>query len=144
LGSNRMNFTAGVFFAVAASVLGAIASILDKIILSGFSPYAYVFINNLLVGSVFLIRKKTFTDSVRLLSTHAKPIILSSLLGVFSFVIVLSVLVNDRVSVVMPVYKTVSFFIPVILGILIYQEKNNLLGKIIGSILAVIGIILLS
>jgi uncharacterized membrane protein len=143
-GKNRLTLTNGVIYSVIAALLGAIATVLDKIILSGFSPYTYVFVNNLLVGSMFLFRKKTFSDAVILLKSHTKQIVTSSCLGVFSFVIVLIVLAGDQVSIVMPVYKTISFFIPVILGVVILNEKENLPGKIFGSILAIIGIILLS
>jgi len=50
----KMKFTKGAWYALISALLGAITAVLDKQVLNDFSPYTYVFVNNALVGSMFL------------------------------------------------------------------------------------------
>jgi len=136
-------FTKGAWYAIISAILGAITAVLDKHILSDFSPYTYAFVNNLLVGCMFLWRKNTLPESIKFLRRYPKQIISSSILGMFGFTVLLVLLTTSQVSQTMAVYKTISFFIPVILGITLYKETGKLPNKIVGMLLAIVGMILL-
>lgn len=133
----------GAWYSLISAVLGAIAAVLDKQVLNDFSPYTYVFVNNMLVGCMFLWRKDTLPESVRFLRRYPKQILTSSFFGISGFTILVVILSTTQVSQTMAVYKTISFFISVMLGIVLYKETNKLPQKIIGLLLAILGMILL-
>lgn len=139
----KMKFTMGAWYSLISAVLGAIAAVLDKQVLNDFSPYTYVFVNNALVGCMFLWRKDTLPESVRFLRRYPRQILASSFLGISGFTILAVILSTTQVSQTMAVYKTISFFISVILGIVLYKETNKLPQKIAGLTLAILGMILL-
>lgn len=138
-----LKFDSGIIYAFLMAITGAIATVLDKIILNDFSPYTYVFVNNLLVGSIFAFNKKTINDAKILIKQNTALLILASLLTIPSFAIVLVVLQKTNVSQTMPAYKGLSFITPVVLGIMLLNERKKLVQKIIGAIAGVIGISLL-
>ncbi len=139
----RMTFTKGAWYALISAILGAVAAVLDKQVLNDFSPYTYVFINNVLVGCMFLWRKNTLPECVKFLRRYPKQILLSSFLGISGFTVLAVILSTTQVSQTMAVYKTISFFVSVLLGILLYKETNKLPQKIVGLTLAIVGMILL-
>ncbi len=141
----KMSFilSSGVIFALLATLFGAMASVLDKVILRDFSPYTYVFINDLLVGSVFVSRKGFIPDAQDLLKKHSVKIVLVSLMATVSFAIVLAVLKHTNVSVSVPIYKSFSLLTPVVFGILFLHETKRVPQKILGMFCALLGIILL-
>jgi drug/metabolite transporter (DMT)-like permease len=139
----RFTMTPGAWYALLSALFGAIASVLDKKILSDFSPYTYASVNSLLVSCVFLWRKNTIKESIHFVRTFPSHVLSSSMFGVLAFVALLVVLSHSQVSQAVPVYKTISFLVPVILGILIYKEHTKLWQKIVGVVLAIVGIFLL-
>lgn len=139
----QMKFTKGAWYALISAFLGALSAVVDKQVLHDFSPYTYVFVNSILVSCMFLWRKDTLPESMRFLRRYPKQIVSSSILGVVGFTILMVLLADTQVSQTMAVYKTISFFVSVILGILLYKETNKLPQKIIGLTLAILGMILL-
>jgi drug/metabolite transporter (DMT)-like permease len=139
----RFTMTAGAWYALLSAFFGAVASVLDKKILSDFSPYTYAFVNSLLVSCVFLWRKNTVKESIHFVRTFPSHVLSSSIFGVLAFVALLVVLSHSQVSQAVPVYKTISFLVPVILGILMYKEHKKIWQKIVGVALAIAGIFLL-
>lgn len=141
--NKRFTLSAGAWYTILSALLSAIAAVLDKAILKDFSPYTYAFINNLLVGCAFLWRKDTLSESLQFLRRYPIHIVSSSFFGMIGFTTLLVVLAQTQVSQTMPVYKTVSFFIPVVLGVIIYKEQGKLIQKMMGVFLAITGILLL-
>lgn len=139
----RVHITRFALYALVSSLFGATAAVLDKHILNYFSPYTYAFVNSFLVGLVFVARNGTLAESVRLVRTHTLPVLTSSVLGTFTLLTLFTVLSVSRVSLAMPVYKTVIFFVPVFMGITYYKERANLRQKIVGAALALSGIVLM-
>lgn len=139
----KIVFTKGAWFALISAFLSAVSAVIDKHVLTDFSPYTYVFINNLLVGCMFLWRKGTLPESVKFLKKYPKQILSSSILGLSGFTVLLVLLTTSQVSQTMAVYKTISFFIPVILGITLYKETGKLTNKLLGMALAILGMVLL-
>jgi len=70
----KLTLSLGLIFALLSTVMGAPTMILDKIILQDFSPFTYVFINNLLVGLVFALRKGLPTETKLLMKKHPKEL----------------------------------------------------------------------
>lgn len=139
----KLQFTRGAWYSLISAFLGAVTAVLDKVALRDFSPYTYVFVNNLLVGAAFLWRKDTIPESVRFLKKYPKQILSSSALGISGFTILAVLLSTTQVSQTMAVYKTISFFIPVLLGITLYKETDKLVQKIVGMLCATVGMLLL-
>jgi bacterial/archaeal transporter family protein len=133
----------GVIFALLMALTGSMASLLDKVILSDFSPFTYLFINNLLVGMVFSFNLERIKQAGELMKNHFSQILFTSCLSTGAFLIILVVLKDTDVSKTMPVYKSLGLITPVLLGILILKEKRQIPQKIGGIILGTIGIMLL-
>lgn len=139
----RIKFTKGAWFSLISALLGAASAVMDKQVLRDFSPYTYVFVNNMLVGCMFLWRRDTLPESLRFLRRYPRQILSSSVLGLTGFAILMVLLSTTQVSQTMAVYKTISFFVSVILGIVLYKETNKLPQKIMGLLLVIVGMILL-
>lgn len=142
-GNNGIALNKTALYPLLAALMGSIAAVLDKRILSDISPFTYAFINNFLVGCVFLGRRGTIKEASHFIRRYPYAIISSSALGIAGFVTLLVVLSHSQVSQTMPFYKTISFFIPVLFGITLYKERTHLWRKLTGFTLAVAGIILL-
>jgi len=141
--NKKLKLSAGTVYALLMAITGTIATVLDKIILNDFSPLSYVFVNNLLVGLVFIPNKNTARSTLELVKNHPLPLFITSLFSTLSFAIVLFVLQKSNVSQTMPAYKGLAFITPVIIGIFVLKEKAKLKQKIAGTILGIIGITLL-
>ena len=140
--SLKMN--AGSIYVIVQSLLSALAALLDKLILLSFSSYTYVFINNFLVGSLFLLKKETKKEFVPIVKKNFWLIILTSIFGVVGWTIFLFVLKSTDVSRTIPIYKSIVLFTPVVLGILLLKETKNLWQKMLGLTLGIIGIVFLT
>jgi uncharacterized membrane protein len=139
----KFRITEGVAFAFLMAITGATAALLDKVILNDFSPYSYAFFNNLLIGLVFAFNTKTIRDSKRILKKGKQFVFLTAFFNLIAFVIVLVVLEKSNVSKTLPVYKAFSLIAPVLLGILVLDERKKLPQKIVGVLLGLTGIFLL-
>jgi len=139
----RFKLTVGIIYALITALLVTVASILDKVILKDFSPFTYVFINNLLVGLVFSFKKGLLADAKSLVKKHSLLLILTSCLMTGSFILILIVLQKNEVSKTMPIYSSVSLLTPVLLGIIFFRERSKLLKKLAAMTLTIIGITLL-
>jgi uncharacterized membrane protein len=133
----------GVVLAILMALTGAFAAILDKLVLRDFSPYTYLFINNFLVGLVFIPKKGNFTGAIKIIKSQPNSLLVRSLLANMSTALVWVALQAGLVSNVMPVYKTVSLIVPVILGIVLFKERSSLKQKIVGLVLSSVGIYLM-
>jgi transporter family protein len=139
----KLKLSVGVIYALLMAFTGAIASVLDKVILNDFSPYTYAFFNNLLIGLVFAFSLKTLNEGKKLLSQNKLPVFFTAFFNIIAFVIVLVVLERTNVSKTLPTYKAFSLMTPVLLGVLILKERQKLPQKIAGVLLGLIGIFLL-
>jgi len=137
----KFKFNAGVLFALGAGIFSAIASTIDKDILNYIAAGFYVTVNSaLILLSLVVINPKMITKSARLIRSKLKIFLLFSLFNLGSWYIGSFVLQNMEVSKFTPIQKSITLIIPVISGIIIFNEKQNLKLKILGLILAVSGI----
>jgi len=140
----RINIDKGIFYAFLMALMSALAAVFDKIILRDFSSFTYVFVNSVLTGLIFSFRKNIFSEGIQLFKQNTKLVLTTSVLNVGSWAAFLFVLQNTTVSKTFPIYKSLSLIVPVILGIIVLKETNKLWQKVAGTMIGVIGIILLA
>lgn len=138
----KIQMNIGTVFVLLMVITNAIASALDKLILNDFSPYSYLFINNFLSGTVFLYSKKNAFQVKNLFQKRYPLILTTSALSTISVMLVWIVLQQTSVSQTMPVYKGLALIIPVVIGITLLNERQQLSQKLIGATLGIIGIVL--
>jgi drug/metabolite transporter (DMT)-like permease len=140
----RVNINYGVVFAALAALSSAIAGSMDKYILNHISSVLYVSLNSVLIMStLFLMKPSAGRESLRLIRKRLPIFVLFSLLNIMAWYLASYALQNMDVSKFTPVQKTITLIIPVLSGILIFKEKDNILQKIVGLGLAIIGIALM-
>jgi drug/metabolite transporter (DMT)-like permease len=140
----KFDFNQGVLFAILAAICSALASVMDKQVLNSINSVFYVFLNSLLIMLTLLLMKpKALKESVGLIRKRFFIFLLYSSIIVSAWFIGSYVLQNMDVSKFTPVQKSITLIIPVISGILIFKEKQNLREKIVGLGLAIIGIALM-
>jgi len=140
----KITIDKGIFFAFLMASMSALAAVFDKVILKDFSSFTYVFVNSFLTGLMFSFQKGVFREGVKLFKQNTKLVLTTSILTVGSWAAFLFVLKNSTVSKTFPIYKSLSLIVPVILGILILKETNKLWQKIAGTVIGVLGILLLA
>jgi transporter family protein len=140
----KITLNRGVAYAIVMALLSGLAGVMDKIVLREFSSFTYVFVNNLLIVLPFAVRNASRSEAVKLYKQHWPLITLISALMTGSWAIFLFVLQNHDVSRIIPVYKSLSLIVPVLLGILVLKETGKLWQKIAGTVIGVLGIVLLA
>ena len=133
----------GILFAFIMAGASSLAGVFDKQILNDFSPFTYVFVNNFLIWLLFAFRKNALRDTLSCMRTNTLLVSLCALFNTGSWTAFLFVLQKTNVSQTLPVYKGLSFILPVVLGITLLGENNKLWQKILGVIIGVGGIMLL-
>ncbi len=133
----------GLLFALIMAMGFGLSAVFDKVLVSQFSPFTYVVINNLAVSLLFFSFREARQESVRLFKSKPIPILLTGILSAISWVGFLFVLQSGAVSKIFPIYDTLSLICIVGMGILFLGEKEKILQKISGSILVIIGVFLL-
>lgn len=142
--NRKFTLNQGITYAVIMAVLSGLAAVMDKVVLKAFSSYTYVFVNNLLIVLPFALRGESRGEAVKLYKNHWPLITLISALMTGSWAIFLFVLQSHDVSRIIPVYKSLSLIVPVLLGILVLKETGKLWQKIAGTVIGVLGIVLLT
>jgi len=134
----------GIIYAVIMAVLTAIAAIIDKAIINDFSSYTYVFVNSVVTAFFFSFNKRIYKNSYVMFKNNWKIIILRSILNTASWAAFIIILQNSSVSKTFPIYKSLSLIIPVVLGMVLLNERSRLWQKIMGLILGILGILLVA
>jgi len=135
----------GVSFVILMAIGFAVATVLDKIVLEGFSPFTYVFINNFGIGILFLLiypqARKELWDLVK---SYYKLVIPCALLTIVSWAGFLYVLQNYQISYAYTIYEGTSLIAVVVFGIIFLRERLKLWQKLLGLLILLVGIILLN
>jgi len=128
---------------LSALMTGAVA-VIDKMAISYFQPSVYGFLQYALPTVWLWIAIPKRQDRLKkLMKTDGKWIILVSLFGmVWYWLLLKAYQVGGEVSVITPTLE-LSILISVFGGILLLKEKTDLIKRIIGSILTIIGAIVL-
>jgi uncharacterized membrane protein len=140
----KLKLSPEIWFALIMAFGYGITAVLDKIVLQEFSPYTYVFVNNLGISVLFYgLFPKARNEIIPLFKSKLILLITAAIVCVISFIIFLFVLQRNQVSIASPIYEGVGLCTIVIFGIIFFQEKDNLLEKFIGLVAIVTGIIFL-
>jgi uncharacterized membrane protein len=134
----------GIQFILLAALLTSIALTIDKIALNFFSPMVYGFFIYLADTIVFgsLAFKKAFHIK-SLVKTKISFIITAAILDVFSYFGLLWALKLQQASIVFPIAQ-MGGLISVTGGIIILKERQNMLQKIFGAMIAILGAVMVA
>ena len=140
----KLQFNKGILYSLLPVIFITTAFLFDKQATAYFSPFVFIFFQQILevIFSFFGIKNK---NEIKELFISKKqliiPAILCFVIGYGGFI---SLLGRNQLSVLPLTYETTVFLGSMILGVLYLKEKVQLKQKLLGSALAIIGIILLS
>ncbi|MSU54943.1 MAG: hypothetical protein EXS46_00180 [Candidatus Taylorbacteria bacterium] len=133
----------GVQLTILSSTIAAIAPIMDKFSLGFFDPNVYGFLVYFIPGLILLSipqpRRENFKEVFKNKFWPAVGISVSSAISYFC---ILKTYLLLPVTIAYPILQTSSLVV-VISGIVLLKEKNNLFFKIAGTIVTILGVILL-
>ena len=129
----------GIIYVVLAAILTSFASVSDKIILNHFSPFTYAFINNAMIAAVFMLKKNVVGEAITIVKKDFKLLFIGSLFMTIGFVFILVALQLGDVSKILPVYSGLGLLIPVLIGIIFLNERQEITKKLIASIVIILG-----
>lgn len=132
-----------IIIVIIAAFISAMAIILDKKAIQFFKPETYGFLVYI-IPSVFMLpflinRKKKMYS---LLNNKIGKVLLAIVLSSLSYYLLISALKQGEVSVILPISELYTI-VAVITGILILGEKENIRRKIVATIFAIIGTVLI-
>jgi len=139
----KFRISRGIVFAIFAAIGMGLAAVFDKIVLKQFSPFSYVFVNNLLATLFFLPFKSARRDVRALWKKSSHWIVGAAFFSVSNWVGFLYVLAHGSVSRVFPIYDSLGLVVIVILGITLLKEKSRIVQKILGCLVVILGVFLL-
>ena len=142
-GSIIKSFNSSVVYILLACVFTTFSSIADKVIVNHFSPFTYVFVNNLFIGMVFAFNKQNITDVVKIIKNDFRLLFASSFFMTAGFVLILITLKLHDVSKTLPAFSGLGLISTVLLGIVFLGERQNVIKKLLATISIILGSYLL-
>lgn len=141
---HKIQFNNGIYYALAMTLFYGSAVIFDVLIIRIYDPISYLAVSNFLIGSLLLL---FYPKALLQLNTFLKPEFLKKMLplGVFSSIQAIAfyyALKIGQTSQIASVNQS-QVIVTVILAVILLKERDNLLKKVIGSILVTIGVLLL-
>ncbi|MBI4361179.1 EamA family transporter [Candidatus Micrarchaeota archaeon] len=139
----RIDLGLGVQLVLLSAFLRGITYLSDKLALEHFSVTAYFFAVSIVSGTLMLLDPKTRREPVKaFFSSHAKTLAVISFVGIFGYWFNIKALSLGPVNGVASVGE-LSIVFTSLGGILFLGEKDHLLQKAAGAILALAGAFLL-
>ena len=142
---DKLKINKGALYVLLAAFFFAISETLSFYILRNFDVFSFMVYASLLVTLILIIVKPKIIKKLQfyLKPKYALYIIITSFNdGVANILAFLAYQIGRNALQIGPLGAT-GTLVTVILGIIILKERNNMLQKILGSILAVLGTILL-
>lgn len=134
----------GVRLTLFTSFLMALVSVVDKVALKYWSVSTYAFVAFLIPGLILgAITVKRMDRFVKLIKSKLLLLVLTSILGVGVAYFQFSAYKLTDVSNVFPVFR-LSTLVATVGGIILLKEKKDILQKIVGAIIMIIGVIFIS
>jgi drug/metabolite transporter (DMT)-like permease len=134
----------GVQLTIVSALLIAITSIVDKMAMGYWPPAMYGFFVYLVPGSILGgFTLKRIDKFVRLVKSVTPLIVIAALFDVLAYYFLLNAYSLTEVSKVYPIVQ-LSVLFAVIGGIILLKEKKDILPKLIGAIIMILGAILIS
>jgi transporter family protein len=134
----------GIQLTLLTSLLVAMASIVDKTALRYWSVPGYSFVAFLFPGLIMGVTSfKRFGKLVKMVKLRWFPLILSTILAVVNAYFLFSAYRLTEVSNVFPITR-ISILVVVLGGIILLKERKDILKKILGAIIMILGTLLVS
>lgn len=134
----------GIQLTLVASFMAALASVVDKAALNYWNPIPYAFVEflfpSLIIGFLVIKRKEHL---LRMIKSKHYFIVFASILAVIEVYALYTAYKLTDVSNIYPIGR-ISSLITVLGGIIILRERKDILRKIIGAIIMIIGAIFIS
>lgn len=135
----------GIQLIILTAFLVSVATTVDKIALGFFSPVVYGFFIFLADTIAFgFIASKRIVHLKGLLKSKMKIIVVAGFIDAIAYLGILSALKLQQASISFPLIILGSGMTAVIGGIIILKERQNILQKIFGSLIAILGALLVA
>lgn len=142
-GSVIKSINLGIIYVLIACIFTTFSSIADKVVLNHFSPFTYVFVNNLLIGLIFAFNKRNISGVKTIVKHDFRLLLISSFFMTAGFVLLLVTLKLHDVSKTLPVFSSLGLISTVLLGVAWLGERQNLVKKLIATVSIIFGSYLL-
>lgn len=140
----KITINKGLVFSLIPVLFLTLAFFFDKQSVGHFNPFIFIFFQQMLETCFAYLGVKNKSE-IKVLFVEKKKLIVPAVLcftiGYCGFI---SLLNRNQLSVLPLSYETTIFLGTMLLGILYLKEKGKLVQKIIGTVLALTGVILLS
>lgn len=140
----KIRLTPGLTYAFFSGILFGLVAYFDKKALGYTDPLSLIFIFNLFSVMAFLFIPKTLKDVRQIAMKYKGKILLSRISAVSAFYLFLWSIKEGNISIVNTNFETAFLLAGVLIGILFLNEKKNISKKLAGSVLCILGIILLN
>lgn len=140
----KIHLSIAYLLSLIAGISFGITGYFNKLTLVYINPVSLLFIYNLVESICLLFLPKTLKDVKPILQKYKWKVLTSRLcivIGLFFFIWSIE---RGNISVVMTNYQISFLLSAVIIGIIFLKEKSNIAKKLAGSLLCVLGIILLN
>ncbi len=141
----KLDFSKGTYFSLLMAFFYGLTGVVDKVVVEQFSPFTYVFFNNLVIFVLFIIffpwvRK----EMIALSKWNLRLAFQTSALGSLGWLFFLISIRTSYVATYFSISETLSLVTTVILGVIFFKESEQLWQKIFGLIASIVGIVLLA
>lgn len=136
--------SAGSLYAFSSGVLYGFIAYFVKLALGYFNIPTYLVIYSILTLILLSFIPKTFKDIKPILTKYKNKIILSRIIAASVFYLIVWSFQKGNISIVNTNYETAFLLSGVFVGIIVLNEKKNIAKKLAGSLLCILGIILLN
>ncbi len=140
----KIHFTTAYLLALVAGITFGITGYFNKLALNYMNPLSLLFIYNLAESVILLFSPKTLSDIKPILQKYKWKVLASRLCVVIGLYFLIWSIERGNISVVITNYQISFLLSAVIIGIILLNEKNNIAKKLAGSVLCILGIILLN
>jgi len=129
---------------IIASLLIALASIIDKVVLEYWSVPGYSFVAFLFPGLIMGVTSlKRFDRLIKMVKVRGLSLVVSAILAAVNAYFLFGAYKLTEVSNAYPITR-LSTIVAVLGGIILLKERESILQKLVGAIIMIIGTILIS
>ncbi len=136
--------TTGFLLALGSGIMMGAMAYLRKIVLNYINPITVVFSSQLFMTIILLLIPKSYQDLRPIWHKYKKKIILSRFTAVSGFYLIIWSFSKGNISIANTNYETAFLLSTAFIGIWVLGEKKKIGKKLIGSLLCILGIILLN
>jgi len=134
----------GIQLTIIASLLIALASIIDKVVLEYWSVPGYSFVAFLFPGLIMGVTSlKRFDRLIKMVKVRGLSLVVSAILAAVNAYFLFGAYKLTEVSNAYPITR-LSTIVAVLGGIILLKERESILQKLVGAIIMIIGTILIS